>query len=290
MRTKNVLSIGLLFFLCLPLSAIAQETKNSVLDKVKWQQGPSISDLGNEAEIRVPAGYVFANAADTKLLMEAMENIPSDAEVGFIAPQTLEWFLIFEFSDVGYIRDDEKSSLDAEAMLKSIKAGNEAANKEKRKRGWETTDIGGWALPPRYNLDTHNLEWATKFSSKEGSTVNWNTRLLGRNGVMSVTLVSSEEKLGEILPEQNKILEGFSYKSGHKYADFKKGDKVAEFGLAALVLGGTAVAAKTGLFAALWKLISVSLAAFWKLIVVGLAAMSGFFKNLFNKKKATNPN
>ena len=260
------------------LSMAQEQQQDSVLDKIKWQQGPCISSLGNEAEIRIPAGYVFANAEDTKVLMEMMHNIPSDAEIGFVAPATLEWFLVFEFSDVGYIKDDEKSSLDADAMLKSIKAGNEAGNKEKANRGWETLDFVGWELPPRYNLETHNLEWATKFNSKDGITVNWNTRLLGRQGVMSVTLASGEEQLQEILPEFNKLLEGFSYKSGHRYAEFRQGDKIAQYGLTALVVGGAAtVAAKAGLFKYIGK--------FFIFIFVAIAA---FFKGIwekFTKKK-----
>lgn len=252
----------------IPLAMAQEQEQDSVLDKIKWQQGPCISSLGNEAEIRIPAGYVFANAEDTKVLMEAMHNIPSDSEIGFVAPSTLEWFLVFEFSDVGYIKDDEKSSLDADAMLKSIKAGNEAGNKEKAKHGWETLDLVGWQLPPRYNLETHNLEWATKFSSKEEIAVNWNTRLLGRSGVMSVTLVSGEDQLQQILPEYNKLLDGFSYKTGHRYAEFRQGDKIAQYGLTALVVGGAAtVAAKAGLFKYIGKflvLIFVAIAAFFK--------------------------
>jgi uncharacterized membrane-anchored protein len=46
--------------------------------------------------------------------------------------------IIFRFEEEGYIKDDEKNSLDADAILASIKRGNEAANREKEKRGWPT--------------------------------------------------------------------------------------------------------------------------------------------------------
>lgn len=267
--------LALLFF-CgfLATNVFAQESnEDSVINKVKWQEGPCISNLGNKAEIRIPGGYVFADAADTKILMEAMHNIPSDSEIGFVAPSTLEWFLVFTFSESGYIKDDEKASLDADAMLKSLKAGNEAGNREKQKRGWETFELTGWQLPPRYNSETHNLEWATKFDTNGETTVNWNTRLLGRTGVMSVTLVSGVDKLQDILPQFNKILDGFSYRSGYRYAEFRRGDKIAKYGLSALVVGGAAtVAAKAGLFKYIGK--------FFIVIVVAIGA---FLKSLWSK-------
>src|SRR5262245_55157032 len=41
---------------------------------VKWQHGPSTGILSRIAEVRVPAGYLFAGANDTRVLMEAMHN------------------------------------------------------------------------------------------------------------------------------------------------------------------------------------------------------------------------
>src|SRR6266436_3123676 len=92
---------------------------------VKWQKGPSIGDLGSVAEVHVPAGYVFAGANDTRIIMEANRNPISGKELGFVAPSGEDWFAVFEFEDVGFVRDDEKNSLDANALLDSIKAGTE---------------------------------------------------------------------------------------------------------------------------------------------------------------------
>jgi len=283
MKIKQIF-VAVAVFCVLTMPSYAQEQQNSVVSKVKWQRGPCVSDLGDEAQIRIPGGYAFANSDDTKLLLQAMHNIPTGNEVGFVAPTTLKWYLIFEFSGVGYVKDDEKTSLDPKAMLKSIQAANEEVNKQKKAQGWETFNITGWQLPPRYNSETHNLEWATKFNSSQGETVNWNTRLLGRNGVLSVTLVSGVDQLDGILPDFNSLLDGFSYKPGHRYEDFHTGDKVAQFGLAALILGGAGVALKTGLLAALWKIIVSVFAACWKTILIAGAASAGFLKNIFKKK------
>lgn len=267
-------------------NVLAQQEGNSVADKIKWQMGPCVSDLGREAQVHIPAGFVFADAKDTRKLMEAMQNPISGQELGFLSPATHEWFLIFEFDDVGYIKDDEKSSLNADEMLKSIKLGNDAANQERKKRGWDPINIVGWELPPRYNSDTHNLEWATQAEIKGENVINWNTRLLGRRGVMSVTLVGDPKNLKDTLPIQQELLSGFSFASGHSYAEFRSGDKVAKYGLGALVVGGAAaVAVKAGLF----KYIG-------KFLVVILAGIAAFFKNVWAKvtnkpkEKAVTPN
>ena len=250
-------------------------TKDSPLERIKWQKGPSSGALGNLAQIKIPEQYIFAGGEDTKLLMDAMQNPVSGRELGFLAPEKARWFIVFEFDDTGYIRDDEKGSLDAAAMLESIKSGNEEGNKERAKRGWSKFEITGWEQPPRYDEKTHNLEWAIRGQSEGKAVVNFNTRILGRGGVMRVTLVTGPEELTATLPQYRAALADFSYNSGHKYAEYRQGDKLATYGLSALVVGGaTAAAVKSGAFKWLWK-------------VGGLAVLAalGFAKKLFGRRK-----
>lgn len=254
----------------------AVHAQNTGLESVKWQKGPSIGNLGTVAEVHIPAGYVFAGAEDTRKLMEATQNPLSGQELGFIGPEGLDWFAVFEFDDVGYIRDDEKNSLDADAMLKSIRRATEESNKERKKHGWPSLSITGWAQPPHYDESTHNLEWAINGKSEETSVINYNVRLLGRKGVMSVTLVADPNTFSTILPNFKTLISGFTFKGGEKYSEYIQGDKVAEYGLTALVVGGaTAAAVKTGLFK--W---------IWKFLVLGFMALVAFLKKLFGRNKA----
>ncbi len=244
------------FFFVTPLYAQNESIEN-IYEQVKWQQGPSIASMDNIAEIRIPGGYVFANGSDSRLLMDSMGNPASNKEIGFFSPETLDWFVLFEFDDIGYVKDDEKSSLDSDAMLESIIMGTEETNKLRRERGFTGLRITGWETPPYYNEFTHNLEWAIKGEDDNGELfINHNTRILGRNGVMRVTLVVDPISLSTVLPTFSEHMEGFSYQSGQKYAEFRKGDKIAKYGLTGLVVGGAAaVAVKTGIFKWLWKLL-----------------------------------
>lgn len=273
MKSKaSIVLIALILSLYLP-SAFAQQQEASPFDKIKWQEGPCSGMLGKMANVGVPGGYVFADSTDTKQLMEIMHNPTSGKELGFLAKADSDWFIVFEFDDSGYVKDDEKNSLDASAMLESIKKGNAAANEERKKRGWAPLNVIGWYQPPRYNTQTHNLEWAIKGESEGHPLINWNTRLLGRNGVMRVTLVADPAELNTTMPHFRELITGFSYSSGHRYAEFRQGDKMAKYGLSALVVGGaTALAAKTGILKYLWK----------ALIVAGIAALA-FLKKLFGR-------
>jgi uncharacterized membrane-anchored protein len=275
MNTKTTMILVVVVLWSVTFSALAQQNEPSVMERIKWQKGPSIGRLGDIAEVRIPAEYVFADAHDTRLLMEVMHNPTSGTELGFIAPAMADWFLVFEFENTGYVKDDEKNSLDADAMLNTIQKGNEAANRARAKRGWAPLNITGWEQPPRYNPATHNLEWAITAESEGSPVINWNTRLLGRKGVMKVTLVTDPKILNETLPHYQTLVGGYSYSSGHRYAEFRQGDKMAQYGLSALVVGGaTAVAAKTGMLKSLWKV-----------LVVGFLAAIALLRKLFTGKK-----
>lgn len=264
-----------------PTRAADQEPtkETSLLSRIQWTKGPGKGDLKSIAEVTVPEGFMFTGGKGTRQLMEAMGNPTSGSELGFLAPTSLVWFVVFDYSDVGYVKDDDKDKLDADKLLKSIKQGTEEANKYREKMGASALHITGWEIPPRYNEQTHNLEWAIRGESEGQLVVNYNTRLLGRKGVMEVNLVIEPEKLGAALPEYQALLQNYSYKQGQRYAEYREGDKLAKYGLAALIAGGAAaVAVKTGLFASLILLFKKA----WKLVAVGIAAVVAWFKRLIS--------
>jgi len=94
---------------------------------------------------------------------------------------------------------------------------------------------------------------------------------------MSAMLISSPETFDRDLIAFRNSLKSFSYDSGQSYAEFKQGDKVAAYGLGALVVGGAAaVALKSG--AGFLKVI-------WVAIAGAGAAVAGFFRRIFGRKK-----
>jgi len=172
MRRLTTLLLGLLIFFT---SSLYAQDKNQA-PAIPWKAGPITGSLKNFAEIRIPANYVFGDANDARTLLEITNNPPTGNEVGAVAPTDADWWVLFTFNESGYVSDDEKDSLDADAILSSIRSGTEASNKERVKRGWDPLTIVGWQMRPNYNEFTHNLEWAIKGVSKGDPLINYNER------------------------------------------------------------------------------------------------------------------
>jgi len=259
----------------------AQPQDNGVADAVEWTEGPAEVRLGTRAKLQLPEGLQFTGAEGTKALLEDMQNPTSGAELGLVLQPGTEasdaWFVVFEFRNSGYVPDDEKDELDADELLESLREGNEHANEFRKERGWSTLELVGWERPPFYDPKTNNLTWAIRGRSSEGGeTVNWSVRILGRRGVMNVDLVLDPSQLAAALPPFDALLEGYSYTDGERYAEFVDGDKVAEYGLGALVVGGgAAIAAKTGLLAKFWKVIVAAVLGLGVLLKKGLGWITG---------------
>jgi len=252
-----------------PVDIIAQ------IPDIDWHRGPYVAKMEDIAEVRVPMKFVFLDGNNTRKLMKLMGNLETNQEVGLLAPDSLEWFIVFEFENIGYVSDSEKDTLDAQKMLEAMQKGNQEGNEERRRRGLEPLYLVGWAVPPNYNQTSNNLEWATRIQDAKGvESINHNVRLLGRSGVMSAVLVADPQQYDVVVNDLQARLTDFSFQSGQKYAEYREGDKLAKIGLSALVVGGAAaLAAKSGLLKHLWKF----------LVIIGAAILS-FFKKLFGKK------
>jgi uncharacterized membrane-anchored protein len=233
--------------------------------------------------MQVPEGFAFTGSTGAQKLLELMHNPTDGSELGILTDKDLEMFVLFEFQDIGYVKDAEKEKLDGDEILGSIREGNEGANEARKERGWAPITIVGWQTPPFYNPQTNNLEWCIKGESQGRTIVNYNTRILGRMGVMSANLMVAPDKLSDTLPVVKKLLGGFNYVEGKKYSQYLPGDKVAKYGLTALVVGGAVgAAAKLGLLGK----IAASLGKLWKLLIVGLIAVAaGIKKFVFGKKE-----
>jgi uncharacterized membrane-anchored protein len=277
-------------FLCAALIVSSLATPVFAADEpkkpeIQWIHGPAKANLKTVAEVNLPQGFQFANDADTRKFLKATGQPSSGNEMGMLLPSDKDWIVFFEYSAEGYVKDDEKDKLDADKILESIKTGNEYANKERKEMGVPPITVVGWEKPPFYNPETHNLEWAIRGESEGEPILNYNTRILGRGGVMSVTLVCDPKELTATLPKFKELLTGYSYKQGQRYAEYKQGDKLAKYGLAALVTGGAvAVAAKTGFLATILLFFKKG----FKFIILALIAAGAMLKNgimrLFGRK------
>ncbi|HUJ40627.1 MAG TPA: DUF2167 domain-containing protein [Candidatus Acidoferrales bacterium] len=293
MRSRVIpVSLAALGLMCLAIAAgtvpaRADQTKSS--SGIVWENGPTVGKLGDFAQINIPEGYRFTGKEGALKVMELTQNPASGRELGVLIPILKEgqhsWFVVFEFESTGYVKDEEKDKLDTGAILKSLQEGTEDANKIRAQKGWKAYHVVGWSQAPFYNPATHNLTWSIR-GQEEGDpkeNVNYSVRLLGRRGTMSADLVLNPDQVATVVPEFEALLSGFSYLPGQKYSEFRAGDKVAEYGLTALIAGGAAAAAiKSGLLAKLWKVLVVAFVA----LVGAIKKFFAYIKRLFKGEAA----
>ncbi|WIT13887.1 DUF2167 domain-containing protein [Paucibacter sediminis] len=250
------------------------------------QPGPKDIALGGQAVLKLPAGRVFIGQPQAARLMRAMGNPGDYSELlGLVFPSgDAPWFATLRFEPAGYIKDDEARDWNADELLKSYREGTEASNEERQKLGMAALEIVGWAEKPAYAADTHRLVWAMSSRHKgaaegEAQGVNYNTYALGREGYLSLNLVTGLKELPQHKGDAQDLLGALEFLDGKRYTDFNAStDKVAEYGLAALVLG--VGAKKLGLLAVVFAFV----AKFAKIIFIAVLAFGGAIARFFGRK------
>jgi len=190
--------------------------------QISWQRGPTRARVGTVGEIDVPAGFQFTGQEGTAHFMKLTGNLPNQGDLGLICPVSVNltelggpgaWFLVFTWDNIGYVKDDDRNNLDGDAILASIKVGQDKSNQMRRGQGLNGLTIHGWAKAPFYDPQTNLLTWATRIQA-DGDPfidVNYNSRILGRGGVMSANMVIDEPSLEKNLDSYRNVLKGFSY-------------------------------------------------------------------------------
>lgn len=263
----------------------AQPTPLQQIAALNWQKASQVVSIDSVATFSVPRNYGILTPPDSTRFMSILHNFSNDNEY-ILMPANGRWFANFTYEATGYIKDNQH--LEPHTLLASAIKGTRAENKERETQGWAPISIVGWAFKPRYSKVTHRLEWAflARNDRTNANIINYNTRILSRGGVTSVVLVTNPSHLQTSISQLNAALSNFSYVPSQRYSEFRKGDRIAGYGLAALIVGGaTAVAANKGLFAWLAAAVAgggkIALAA-----VAGFfAAVRRFFKKLLPSKK-----
>ena len=249
--------------------------------------GPSHVTLGSEATLDLPAGYAFIPEKAARAIMKQMGNETDDTLIGLIFPEKKNtWFVTVEYIASGHINDEDARNWDAEKLLTQIRDNTAEANKRREQEGGVPLDIIGWVEKPHYDEATHRLVWsisARDRGAKENeSIINYRTLMLGREGYISMIMATDLNAIAAQKPIANQLLSKVNFTDTKKYADFNAStDKVAAYGLAALVAG--VAAKKLGLIAVLIAVI----VKFAKVIALAVIGFFAVFKKKLKGKKAS---
>lgn len=254
---------------------------DSVNNSFDYQYGRVPVENG-KAWVDVPTGFKFLDAEQAnKVLVDLWGNPPND--VSGLLLKTDEGPLSMNFSyaieinyvDAGHISDDDANDYDYDDLLEEMQDDIDAGNEERKKQGYKTQQLVGWASKPYYDENRKILFWAKeyKFEDEDVNTLNYNYLFLGRDGYFTYNVIGYMDVLDDVKKEESEFLGSLHYSPGHTYSDFDpKFDKLAAVGIGGLVAGK--ILAKSGFL--------VLLAKFWKVLAVGAVAIGGIVSKLFS--------
>ena len=269
-------------------AAGAQSTEEEFLAGLDYREGLVVLPTA-QASLNVTEGFRYLDQDDARAVLEDYWGNPEDDTVlGMLVPVAEplgtehSWAVVLTYSDEGYVSDEDAAEIDYDELLEEMQQQTRDANEYLAEEGYATSELVGWAQAPHYDAVNKRLHWAQhiQFEGSDGGTLNYDIRVLGREGFLSMNAVADIDDLPRVNAAMDDVLQMATFNPGLTYADYQEGDRTAAYGLAALVGGG--LAAKAGLFAKL----GLVLAKFWKLLAVGLFGVAAIGKKFFGKKDA----
>ena len=270
------------------LTALLNQQSDSIESSLKWQTGKV--DLSNGlATLNVPEGYKYLDPKQSAYVLTDLWGNPPGPTLGMLFPDStgplsnFTYAIEISYNEDGHVDDEDANDIDYAEMLVELQKDANAANLERKKQGYPTVALLGWASAPYYDATSKKLHWAKelKFEGTEVNTLNYNICVLGREGMLMMNVISDMPYLPLIKKDMNQFLGSVEFNKGNTYAEFDPDiDKVAAYGIGALVAGK--VLGKVGLWAVIAK--------FGKVIVIGLIAIGSMFGKrilgFFRKKQA----
>jgi uncharacterized membrane-anchored protein len=228
---------------------------------------------GDFATLNIPQNFKFLNAEQSQYIIHDLWGNPQRYDIlGMIFPENggpfkdSSFAFIVSFDDMGYVKDHDASDINYDDMLKDFQKDEVETNKERAAAGYPSIHMTGWAQKPFYDEKNKVLHWAKSLEfgdHPEEKTLNYDVRILGRKGVLSLNAVATMSELPLVNANIDQILKMATFTDGNKYSDFNSSsDKIAVYTIGGLVAGK--VLAKVGFFALIAK--------FGKVIIAGLVA------------------
>jgi len=256
---------------------------DSVNQSLHYETGV-VALKGGFAKLNIPAGFKYLGAEQSQyVISEVWGNPHRDDILGMIFPangtpigDSASYAFVISFDDMGYVKDHDADKIDYKEMLDDMHKEEPATNAERKKQGYPAIHMVGWAQPPFYDSKNKVLHWAKelKFEGEDDNTLNYDVRILGRRGILSLNAVGTMDELPLVKKDIQQILTIPEFTEGNRYSDFKNDntDKIAAYTVGGLVAGK--VLLKIGFFA-----------KFWKFILLGIAAIGGWIAKLFKGRR-----
>jgi uncharacterized membrane-anchored protein len=253
---------------------------DSVESAMKYQTG-SINLSGGFAKLNVPEGFKYLNSEQSNYIITELWGNPAQQGIlGMLFPKDggpfadSSYAFVITYDGAGYVKDDDADDINYDDMLKELQKDEIEENKTRAAQGYGAIHMVGWATKPFYDKSNKVLHWAKnlKFADAETNTLNYEVRILGRKGILSMNAIATMDQLDMVKKDIDKVLKIPAFTDGNMYKDFDSNtDNVAAWTIGGLVAGK--VLLKVGFFA-----------KFWKIIMLAVVAIGAGIKKLLGRK------
>lgn len=258
-----------------------------IADSISGQTG-AVNLSTAHCTLNVPDGFVFLNKTDSRhLLVDYWEN-PEDRLEGVLGTMVkadagifynVETAYVITYDNCGYVSTKDANSINYTDLMADMKKQVKEENRKKQP-GEQKWELLGWGWQPYYDKQKKVLCWALHYKVDDAEVINYDVRVLGKDGFVVIKAVSSPDLRKELIADNEAIIGSIEYNPGYTYADFNpKTDHVAEWTIGGLIAGK--VLAKAGVWAFLTKfskIIILAIIGFLAAIRKKIARWLGFAK------------
>ena len=197
-----------------------------------WQFGPASVSLAGFADMAIPQGLQFLDAEGTRMVLRDIHRPEPKGLAGLINSAKSDWYIVFSWSDTGYIADTNRGGLDDHELniknefTNELKAIYFQINNENKALGLPPLVHVAWETKPEYHPSRNYLDFAFRMEGQKDEKFCYVAKFLGRRGVLEANFVR-RSGTGNDLPDIKRLLQGLTFKDGEGYRDYKDGDKVA---------------------------------------------------------------
>jgi uncharacterized membrane-anchored protein len=177
--------------------------------------------------ITVPPNHYFVDGPQSRYILETLWGNAQDEEVlGMIVRSDFspnetkgDYSFVVSYAPTGYISTPEKVDFDHHILLNKIQQQIHDNNTRRLEQGLNALQVERWVMVPFFDQYRKALYWATelKVNGSDESLINYNLRILGKDGVIKVNAVGTMDQLDgikQILPyvlARTEFLEGYCY-------------------------------------------------------------------------------
>lgn len=182
--------------------------------------GPQIVSLAGQASLYLPEGFFFV--PQSTFFQESRAPDPSTSSfVGLIVSDEIpDGFIVVKYVRSGYVHEDPEETWSRKVLLDKLRI--EVAKNNTHERGVEAF---AWISPPIYDAKRHHLIWSAALREWNGNrstvrAVSYNVVALGREGYLSLELLSSVREVGRQKPMMAQLLRSIEFLPDRRYEDF----------------------------------------------------------------------